>query len=82
MNVLTSYGTSALGIAAIEGFEEPVDILISNGADVNVQAKFSRITPLISAADGRPTSQTEGNRTAYVNIVKTLIKNGADVNHV
>ena len=54
--------------------------MISYGADIDVQEKFSGITPLITAIDDPDYSGS--TRTDFGNVVKTLIKNGADVNHV
>ena len=63
-----------------KGFNVLLNILISYGADIDVKEKFSGITPLITAIDDPDYSGS--TRTDFENVVKTLIKKGADVNHV
>jgi ankyrin repeat protein len=80
VNAITAFGTSALSIAATRGYNVLLNLLISYGADIEVKEKFSGITPLITAIDDPAYSGS--TRTDFENVVKTLIKKGADVNHV
>ena len=63
-----AFGITSLEIAAIAGHKEIVELLISEGADVNAKDKKGR-TPLHHAA-------THGRKE----IVELLIAKGADVN--
>ena len=66
-----------------KGFNVVLNLLISYGADIDVQEKFSGITPLITAINYEGDSGNRAStRTDFENVVKTLIKKGADVNHV
>ena len=83
VNAITAFGTSALSIAATKGYNVLLNLLISYGADIDVQEKFSGITPLITAINYEGDSGNRAStRTDFENVVKTLIKKGADVNHV
>ena len=68
-------------VSLIQGSNEVAKLLISNGAIVDVKEKYSGITPLIRASDIQP-EIINVTRTDYENVVRTLIRNGADVNHM
>ena len=65
----TQYNNSALYIAAANGFSEGVDLLLQNGADVNMHSGEHNETPLMVAV-------TNGQ----VCCARALLEAGADVN--
>lgn len=60
---------TALMLASQAGYDDIVEYLISKGADVNKQAKYNGISPLISAV-----------RNDYLRTAEILIRSGADIN--
>jgi len=74
-NTKNNAGMGCLGVSALIGFPDLVDLFIEHGADVNMRDNNGN-TPLILTAFiyGRET----GNR--YLLIVESLVSKGADVN--
>ena len=68
---VTTNGNIALSTAIINGKDLVVDILIKNGANINVYDPCSKTTALMCAVDTKKTS-----------IIKTLIDKGANINAV
>ena len=67
-------GFTALGLAAFFGYAEIVELLLANGADVNVVSRNEmRVRPIHSAV-------ANPNTDAVYAIAEILLKNGADVN--
>ncbi|HMT07450.1 MAG TPA: ankyrin repeat domain-containing protein [Pyrinomonadaceae bacterium] len=62
-----------LGHASFFGHWKVVDFLISHGGDVNRQAPDTGETPLHSAL-------CKAGRPYFLNVIKLLVENGADVN--
>jgi len=69
INAISDRGATALMAAAKIGHNDIVEILVSNGADINARNFDHNITPLIWAASG-----------GHSYIVKFLLRNGADRN--
>ena len=67
----TKAGKTALTIAAMQGKEDMVALVLSKGVDVNAR-DIDGVTPLMVAASGR--------LDVHASIVKTLLAHGADVN--
>lgn len=64
----SNYGMTCLSYPENKSFINTVNLLLENGADVNIKSKKG-MTALIAAARG-----------GFSNIVKALLENGADVN--
>lgn len=60
---------SPLHAAAMNGFTKIVELLIENGANVNVQTDPQKYTPIHSASFG-----------GHLETIKVLVNNGADLN--
>lgn len=69
-NARNEYDKTALMRAATEGQKDIVELLIDNGADVNI-ADECEITPLMWAV---------GSKEDFPDVVKLLLEAGADVN--
>lgn len=69
INERNAYETTALQLAARDGNLEIMEILIDNGADVNLGESWLKIAPLHVAA-----------RNGNIAMLKLLIENGADMN--
>lgn len=66
LNMEDNAGNTPLQIAALEGFEEIVEFLLSKGAEVNAR-NVDKDTPLLDAVEN-----------GHVEVVKLLLKNGAN----
>ncbi|KAK5070919.1 hypothetical protein LTR64_003893 [Lithohypha guttulata] len=66
LNMEDNAGNTPLQIAALEGFEEIVEFLLSKGAEVNVR-NVDKDTPLIDAVEN-----------GHVEVIKLLLKYGAN----
>lgn len=93
VNATNRYGSTALMGAAAGGFDEVVKVLLEHWAEVNARSKTG-LTPLLSAVknghastarilldDGEgKTALIHAVKTMNMELVKILIKHGADVN--
>jgi uncharacterized protein len=85
INALDADGSNALILAALNGHPDVAVALLEAGADPKVADKFGRTVLFVATdmntreAEARPAPVVTGDKT-YVDVVKTAIAKGADVN--
>jgi uncharacterized protein len=72
-------GYSPLLLAIEQGHVELAEILLANGADVNLRGAQGTWTPLIQAVETASVVATELNRRPDNRVIEMLLAHGADV---
>ncbi|NET90604.1 MAG: ankyrin repeat domain-containing protein [Kamptonema sp. SIO1D9] len=85
VNAMSSDKTLALISAAYFGQVEVVQLLLERGANVNIQAEDTSLTPLISAVERTVMAKIPGFTSYQVNkrqieVIQILLATGADIN--
>ncbi len=86
VNIQNEWGNTPLHTAAFYGHPNVVSLLIKKGANVNAQTSGPRLTPLHyvvhSLRLGITVTKWRGllNATDFINTIRILIENGADIN--
>lgn len=74
-----SFGRTLLHLAASDGKSNAVEFLLKRGANMNIESRIQGETVLHLAINEAPMFLSDRRAGAYINVVKLLLQNGANV---